>query len=229
MSDDSIEDFLGQASALASLAAQLGAVVDSTQERDVSDPTGQISLTLRGSRISGLRLGTRWREEIGAEMLGPSILLIASVSALDSMNQVMASPPQSPQVQLHPEWRQPKLTPSVRSKVAGEINTINRELDDVLTRMEQGQNVEAEVPASSEYQSRSGNCTVVVRQGQVVNIVYEPKWLGGAAMTTIVESTLEALELAYEGIDTNPPPPPPRTPLQEHVAALTAEIDDFRS
>lgn len=191
---------------------------------DVSDDTGQLTITLTEGRITGLRLRPQWKDQIPPQSLGDQILILTMKPFFDRLRVALddgAPAPKSPPDVAPMRWRFPNQ--ETRDRLATEVRSAAHEVDRLT---EAG--VTPEPRPQQEFTSRNRLVTATMTEGALTNLSYDDA-VESAALQTIVDSTLEALELAYDA----PPAAvePPSTELgaaMERIRALQAEAADYR-
>lgn len=188
---------------LGRLTAGLNALRTAPVARELTDETGQITVTVddRG-RIESVRIGAQWREHIEPSLLGATILSVPTQAslrrlgeALEGFNDAVGQP-----VVEVPAARY-EFPPSVAGEVAELILDVDRRTKEFQSLPESERYVEVEPDDESQPRSSNGMVVTDISSGTLRNLRFDEGWLERAGLQAISDSATEALQAGYAALD----------------------------
>lgn len=188
---------------LGRLTAGLNALRTAPVARELTDETGQITVTVddRG-RIESVRIGAQWREHIEPSLLGATILSVPTQAslrrlgeALEGFNDAVGQP-----VVEVPAARY-EFPPSVAGEVAELILDVDRRTKEFQSLPESERYVEVEPDDESQPRSSNGMVVADISSGTLRNLRFDEGWLERAGLQAISDSATEALQAGYAALD----------------------------
>lgn len=222
---------------LGRLTAGLDALRTAPVAQEITDETGQITVTMdERARIESVRIGAQWREHIQPSLLGATILSLPTQAAFRRLGNALGGFNEAtgqPVVEVQPARYE--FPPSAAGEVAELILDVDRRTKEFQALPESERYVEVELDDESQPRSSNGMVVADISSGVLRDLRFDERWLERAGLQAISDSATEALQAAYAALDENGASDqssarlsPAGRELRGRIAELTQLLETYR-